>query len=226
MSPFNQTRNIRHDEAAFFFGFSDRHDAEVRLQSREGIVGNLRPRRRDARDQRGLSNIGITDQPYIGEQLEFQAEDALFAGASLFMLARGLMRGRGKARVPSTTAPAAGNHDALIGVAEVVDFVAGFGVVHNRSHRDLQQNIHAFASLAVRTFAVASAFRLVFRIETEVHQSVVTLARFHNYVAAIAAVAPGWPTPRNILLPAKSKTAVASVPSLHPNCGFIDKHKG
>ena len=149
MSPFNQPRNIRHDEAAFFLGFSDRHDTEVGLQSREGIVGNLRPRRRDTRNQRGLANIGITDQPHIGEQFEFQAEDTLFARPSFFMLTRRLMRGRGKARIPPPTPSAASNHDALIRMGKIVDFLAGFGVVHNRSHRNFQQNIHAFASLAV-----------------------------------------------------------------------------
>jgi hypothetical protein len=71
---------------------------------------------------------------------------------------------------------------------------------------------------------MTSALRLVLRIETEVNQSVVTLARFHNDVPAIAAIATGWPTPRNILLPPESQTAIPAVPSLHPNCRFIDEH--
>jgi len=58
-----------------------------------------------------------------------------------------------------------------------------------------------------------------------VNQSVVALARFHNDVPAITAVAPGWPTPRNILLPPESQTAIPAIPSLHSNCGFINKHE-
>src|SRR5580693_913145 len=114
MSPLNEPRNIRHDEATFFLGFSDRHDTEVGLQSRERIVGNLRPRRRDAGNERGLPNIGITNKSHIGEQLEFQAENALFAGPSFFVLTRRLMSRGSKARISPAATPAAGNHHAFI----------------------------------------------------------------------------------------------------------------
>src|SRR5580698_3641492 len=149
MSPFNPPRNIRHDEATVFLGFSDRHDTEVGLQSREGIIGHLGPRRRDTRNQRGLANIGITDQPHIGEQLEFQAEDTIFAWPSLFMLTRRLVRGRSKARIPPPTPSTASNYYAFIRMGKIVYFIAGFRVVNNRSYRNFQQNVHAFASLAV-----------------------------------------------------------------------------
>jgi hypothetical protein len=72
---------------------------------------------------------------------------------------------------------------------------------------------------------MASALRLVFGVETEVHQSVVALARFHNDVAAIAAIAAGRPTPRNVLFPTEGETAVTAVPSLYSDCGFIDEHE-
>src|SRR5580692_5437156 len=226
MSPFNQPRNIRHHKAALLFRFPYRYDAEVRLQSRKRIISNLRPSRRYSRNQGGLTDVGKTDQSHIGQQFEFQPEDAFFAGPSLFVLPRRLVRGRSKARISPPTASAAGNHDAFIRAGKIVHLLARFRVIHNRSHRHLQQNVFALAPLAVRTLAVTSALRLVLRIESEVNQSVVALARFHNDVPAITAVAPGWPTPRNILLPPESQTAVAAVPSLHSDCGFINEHDG
>src|SRR5580692_5724095 len=142
------------------------------------------------------------------------------------MFARSLVRRRSKARITSPTAPAVSDYHAFIRAGKIVDFVARFRVIHNRSHRHFQQNVFTFTPLAVRTLAVTSALRLVLRIESEVNQSVVALARFHNDVPAITAVAPGWPTPRNILLPPESQTAVAAVPSLHSDCGFINEHDG
>src|SRR5580692_9955964 len=225
MRPFNQPRNIRHHKAALFFRFSHGHNAEVRLQSRKRIIGNLRPRRRDSRNQRGLANIGITDQPNIREQLKFQPEDTFFAGPSLFMFARSLVRRRSKARITAPAAPAVSDYHAFIRAGKIVDLVARFRVIHNRAHRHFQQNVFAFTPLAVRTLAVTSALRLVLRIESEVNQSIVTLTRFHNDVPAITAVAPGWPTPRNILLPPESETAIPAIPRLHSNCGFINEHE-
>src|SRR6266567_419834 len=102
--------------------------------------------------------------------------------------------------------------------------LAGVGVVNNRSDWNFQQNIVAFAPRFVRSFAVAPALGFVFRIETEMNQRVVTLARFHNHVAALAAVAAGRPSAGHELLPAERKASVASVPSLYPNCGFINEH--
>src|SRR5579862_2361334 len=225
MSPFNQPRNILHDKAALFLRFADRSYAEIRLQSGKRIISNLRPSRRYSRNQRRLANIGIAHQPHISQQLEFQPKDALFAGPTLFVLTRSLMRGCSKARIPAPAAPAVSNYHAFIRAGKIVDLLARFRVIHNRAHRHFQQNVRAFASLAVRTLAMTSALRLVLRIETEVNQSVVALAGFHNDAAAIPAVAPGWPTPRNILLPPQSQTAIPAIPSLHPNCGLIDKHE-
>jgi hypothetical protein len=42
------------------------HDAEVRHERREGIVGDLRPRRRDPGDQRRLADVGEADQRHVG----------------------------------------------------------------------------------------------------------------------------------------------------------------
>ena len=72
---------------------------------------------------------------------------------------------------------------------------------------------------------MASALRLVFRIEAEVHQRVVALARFHDDVAALAAVAARRAAARHILLPAEGHAAVAAVARLDPNFGLVDEHQ-
>ena len=71
---------------------------------------------------------------------------------------------------------------------------------------------------------MASAFAFVFRVEAEMNERVMALARFHHDVAAAASVAAGGPTARDELLPAKSHTTVATVAGLDPNDRLINKH--
>jgi hypothetical protein len=70
-----------------------------------------------------------------------------------------------------------------------------------------------------------SALRLVLGVEAKVHKSVVALARFHHDIATIAAIATGRPAARNVFLPTEGEAAVPTVPSLHPDCGFINEHQ-
>ena len=57
-------------------------DAEVGFERGEGIVGDFGTGSGDARDERGLANVGETDQADVGEQLELEAQMALFAVAA------------------------------------------------------------------------------------------------------------------------------------------------
>src|ERR1700730_15167040 len=134
MRAFNQPRNIRHHKAALFFRFPDRNDTEIRLQRGKWIISDLWTRRRDTRNQRGLTDVGIADEAHISKQLEFQAEDAFLAGSSLFVLTRSLVWEISKARVASPAAPAAGNYDAFICARKIVDLLSSVCVVHDRAH--------------------------------------------------------------------------------------------
>ena len=72
---------------------------------------------------------------------------------------------------------------------------------------------------------MASALRLVFGIEAEVHQRVVALAGLHDDVAALAAVAARGAAARDELLPAEGHAAVAAVAGFDPDFGFVDEHQ-
>src|ERR1700689_1022437 len=113
----------------------------------------------------------------------------LFAGTSIFVFPRCLMHGSGKARITPSTAAAAGNHHALIGRGKIENLLARFLVIHDRSDRNFEEDVFSFAPTLIRTFTMASALRLVFGIETEMHQRVMPLAGLHDHVSALAAVA-------------------------------------
>src|SRR5579884_1497712 len=143
------------------------------------------------------------------------------------VIARGgrLVSGRCKPRIPASPAPPASNDNALVGMGEVVDLLAGLVVVKNRSHRHFQNHVHAFVPGAVRAFAMPPALRLVFGIKAEMHQRIVALARLHHDIAALAAVSPRRAAAWHEFLPAKGHAAIAAVTRLHSNFRFINKHE-
>src|ERR1700722_4973556 len=145
--------------------------------------------------------------------------------ASRFVLPRGLMHRRREARVATPATSSGGNHDALVGLKEIKNFLSGFFVVNNRSNRNLQEYIFALTAGLVRPFAVAAGPAFVLGIEAEVHQRIVTLTRFHDDVATLAAIASGRTSARNKFLAPEGHAAVAAVSGLHSNFGFINKHR-
>ena len=152
------------------------------------------------------------------------AEDAFLAGTSIFVLARGLMgRGRKACVATAATAPV-GDDDALVGMGEVPDFVAGFLIVDDGADGDFQDDVGAFATGFVGAFAVASALGLVFRIEAEMDERVVALAGFHDDVATFTSVATGGASSGDEFLAAEGQAAVATVACFDSNCGFVDEH--
>src|SRR5580658_912140 len=100
-----------------------------------------------------------------------------FPRPTFLVFARSLMHRRGKARVASPTAPTACDHDPLVGSRKIVHFLTRIVVVHNCPYRNLQHHVAAIAPGFVRTFSVTSALRVVFRIESEMHQRIVPFAR-------------------------------------------------
>src|SRR5579859_4131031 len=147
-----------------------------------------------------------------------------FARPARLVLARCLMdRGR-KAGVAAPAAPAAGNHEFLIGAGELEYLLAGLVVVDDGTDRNFQQHVAAVASGFVGAFAVASALRFVLGIETEMHQRVVALAGLHDDVATLAAVAARRSAARDELLAPEGHAAVSAVAGFDFDFGFVDEH--
>src|SRR6185312_6156515 len=140
------------------------------------------------------------------------------------MLTRRLMRGSGELRIAAPAASAAGHDDPLIWTGKVVDFFSGFIVVKNGADGNFKEDVGTLFTGAIGAFAVASTLRRVFRIEAEVYQRVVTLAGFHDDVAAAAAVTARRASARDVLLAPEGEASVAAVAGLYANFGFIDEH--
>ncbi len=171
-----------------------------------------------------LPTFGKAHQANIGDQLQFQAIGALFAGATGFMFARRLVGGSGEVLITTAATSAFSNDHSLVGAAEVVNQFAGLFVIHGGAYGHLEDDALAVPAGAVGSFPMTPPFRLVFRVEPEVDQRVVTLAGLHDDVAALAAISTGRTAPGDKFFAAEGHAAVPAVASFHSNSRFIDKH--
>src|SRR5262249_13099494 len=136
-------------------------DAEIRLERGERVVGDLRAGRGDAGNQCGLAGVGKSDEADVGEQLQLETEAALFAGAAGLVLGRGLVSGCGEAGVAASSASAARGYEALAGLGEVEQAVAGGLVVDDGPDRHENFDGAAVGAGFVAAFPVAAALGLV-----------------------------------------------------------------
>ncbi len=226
MRAFDQAGDVGdHERAIVIAILSHAHDAEVRLQRGERIVGDFGLRRGDARNQRGLAGIGKSHQPDVGQQLQFQAQALKVAGLAVFVLRRSLVRGCREAGVAASAAPALGHDEAVAGNREIVQLFAGFGIVDDRANGGGNFLRSTVVPGLVAAFAVASALRFVLGIEAEVQQRIVVGAGDHGHVAAAAAIAAAGSAARHEFLATEREAAIAAVAGFHGNDDFIDKHE-
>src|SRR5256885_947027 len=113
---FDQPGNIRYDERA---KITEINHAQVRFERGERIIGNLRPRRRDFRDEGRFPGIGKTDQAHISEQLKLELKLELFPRTSFLMVARCPVCRSRKARVPKSATSTACCQPALSRIAQI-----------------------------------------------------------------------------------------------------------
>ena len=100
---FDQAGNIGDDEGRVIIVRA--HDAQVRLERGERIIGDLGLGGRDARDQRRFAGVRKSDQPDIGQQLQFQPQMSFFAGPAVLVLGRRLMGEVAKRALPRPPRP-------------------------------------------------------------------------------------------------------------------------
>ena len=158
---FDQPGHVGDDEAALV---AQRDDAEIGRERRERIVGDLRPGRRNAGDQRRLAGVGKSDQADVGEQLQLEPEMPLLAGLAGLVLARGAIGRRREVGVAQSAAAAFRDEDALARLRQVGEHLRGIrhgGIVHvdECADRDGDVEVVALAAGLQRACAAAAALR-------------------------------------------------------------------
>src|SRR5689334_166051 len=217
---FDQPRQISEHE----FGLVvDPHDAELRMQGRERIVGDFRLGVRQARQQRRFPGIRQPDQTGIGDQLEAQPHPEFASGPTRTGAARRLIRRALVMRVAETAITAAQQHDTLTRFGQVGEH--GFLVVveHLRPDRDAQHEVAPVRAGTVRPGPAAAVLGPEVLAVAIVDQSVQIVRGLEDDVAALATVATVRPAKLDELLAAKTHCAAAAIATFQVDFALVQE---
>ena len=103
---FDEARHVGDDEAAVA---AQGHDAEIRHERRERIIGDLRTAAEMREINVDFPAFGKSDQANVGEQLEVQLQRPGLTRHAFFESPWGAVRGADKSRVTAPADPALGN---------------------------------------------------------------------------------------------------------------------
>ena len=114
------------------------HDAQVRLERRERVIGDLRLGGRQRREQRGLAGVRQADQADVGDEPELEAQPGLRPGLALLGVPRRLVGGRLEVRVAEAAATPARDHRPLPDRDEIGEQLPGVVAMDGGPGRDGQ----------------------------------------------------------------------------------------
>ena len=154
--PRDQARDVGEDE----FAPGDAHDAEPGMERREGIVGDLRLRRRDGGEEGRLARVGQADEARIGDELQAQPDPALLALLAGIGPPGGAVRRGGEMGVAEAAVAALGQEHPLADLGHVGDERLAVLGEDLGADRDLEHHVLAAGAGAVRAHAVLAALGL------------------------------------------------------------------
>src|SRR5579875_272705 len=207
----------------------DAHDAQLRLERRERVVRDFRPRGRNDGEQRGFAGIRQANDPTIGEQLELEAQLRRLAGFSALGKARSLARARCEVLVAEAAAPSPRDDQTLARMGEVGNAPhsgcrpVAFIFIDDRTDRNRHVQVRAGASGFIGAAARAARFGGKLLLIAEVDQGGDAGIGFKDDIATFAAVAPGRPALGHVLFPPPRDKTVAALTGGHGYRGLINE---
>ena len=126
-------------------------------------------------------------------------------------------------RVAEAAVAALGDHDALAGLRQIGQQVAGLFVEHLRALRRLQDDIGAASARAVLAHAVHAGLGLEMLLKAKVDQRVEPVGAFDHDVAAAPAVAAVGAAELDELFPPERDAARPAVAGAHIDAGLIEE---
>ena len=200
------------------------HDAEVRLECREGIVGDLGPRRRDHRQQRALAGVRLAEQADVGDQFEDQLDPALLACFAGLPFARRLMGGRGEVLVAAPPAAALRDEQRLVGLDHLAEDLTRVRVANLGTCRHGHEHVVAGFARHVLALAMLASFRHPPGVISIIQQRREIGIDLHEHTSALSTVSTVRPSLGHKLFPPKRRGAGASCAGDNLYHRTIDKH--
>ena len=202
------------------------HDAEVRLEGRELVVGDLRPCRGQRREKGRLAGVREPDEADVGDEAQLETEPALLPGLALLGVLRRLVRRAGEVDVAEPAAPAAPERRLLPDRDEVSQQLAG-GVVEDAGpgwHAD--DHVAAGLAVAPRAGPAPARLRPELVLVAEVAQGGQPGVHPQDDAAAAATVSAVGSSPRDVRLTPEGRCPVAAVAGTDPDLDAVEEHRG
>jgi hypothetical protein len=224
---FDQAGHVGHDEAPVV---AQPHDAQVGYQRGEGVVGDLGPRRRDARDHRRLAGVGKAHQADVGQQLHLEPEILDLPGSPGWTLRGARLVDVAKCALPRPPRPPRATRHALTILREIAEQVQR----RNRDRRSSRTRacrsaLRARDPAPPRPGAVGSPgpwrprWALKFGMKAEVDEGVDVRAGDDPHRSAGSAVAAARTAARDELLAAERQAPASAVACCNVNVDFVDE---
>ena len=219
----DQAWEIRENEAATVLVL---HDAEMRLQRGERVVGDLGTGPGETGDQGALSGVGKADQAHVREQAQLESDPLFLAFRSRLREPGRLQGGRGEVHVPEPAPATLGQHPTAVVLAQVREHLAARDVAHQGARRHPEDHLGRRMPVLVAAAARLAVPRPVFALEAEVEQRGQALVRLEDDVASVSPVAARGAATRDELLPPEGNGSRAAVAGPDEHFRFIDELHG
>src|ERR671924_390689 len=198
--------------------------AEHRGERRERVFGHLRPRVRDAGEERRLTGVRQPDERGVGEELQPQLERGLLAGETRLREAWRLPRRRGEAAVPAPARAAAGEEHPAAGRGEIGHHAA-LVVEDLRPDRNPQLDVVAVRAVLLPAAPVTAATGREPLLAREPRQVAAIRVGDDHDVPAMPAVPAVRSALRDVLLAPEAERAVPAAAGPDADLGPIVEHR-
>src|SRR5258708_3576993 len=215
----DQARNIGEYELAAV----DLDHAELGMQRREWVVGNLRLGGAHRPPEGRFSRVWQTDNARIGNQLEAQPDREFLAGLAGMAMARRTVGRTLEVGIAEAALASARDHRPLSHVGEVGEQGLAVLLVDLRPGRHLQHDIAAVRAVAVLAHAAAAVLGFEMLLVAVIDERIEPVDRLQDHVAALAAVAAVRPAELDEFLAPERHAAVAAVARADVHLGFMEE---
>src|SRR5262249_34664877 len=219
MRTLDQARNIGEDE----FAAVDLDHAELGMQRRERVVGDLRLGRAHRCEEGRLARVGQPDNAGVCNQLQAQPDRELLARLARIGMARRTVGRTLEMGVAEAALAAARDHRPLSHIGKVREQGLAVLLVDLRAGRHLEHDIVAARAVAVLAHAAAAVLGLEMLLVAVVDERVERVDRLHDHVTALAAVAAVRPAELDEFLAPERHAAVPPVARANIHLGFIEE---
>jgi hypothetical protein len=193
------------------------------MQSREGVIGDLRFRVRNRSDQSRLAGVGHAEQPHIGQHPQFEPEAELLAGPTgRFLSWRSVGAGL-EVQVAEATIPAFSQQHFLIGYQQLGHHFVGVRIGDDRAHRHAQQDVFSRGPELVGPAAVFAPPSFMPARVAKVDQRVQIAVADGIDTASSTAVTAIRPAERDELFAPKAHASITAIACSNVYRGFVYK---